>query len=300
MDMTHEWCEPLIECAEGLYIIEEDTYRLMWASDYTVKNIGTPYVGEPCWKMLFNREQPCTFCPKLTKEDGVYAWDNYDFQNTRWTNIKHLVFERDGVLYRAGNVNVIQDVMQLNYETVQEIAELQNILRKNKGEKLALEKEETSEAMTNLLNRNGFQLELEREYKVAQGLGMLYMDLNNLKEINDHYEHAMGDQILCTVAEAMRQCTKRLNHAKCYRMGGDEFVIVLTDCKESDLVECEERFSNFLNNYNQVAPIKCKVAVGRAFSKCACDPMVLMSVADHNMYRMKQRMKSGGKNRSTD
>ncbi|MPN20785.1 Diguanylate cyclase DgcN [bioreactor metagenome] len=141
------------------------------------------------------------------------------------------------------------------------------------------------------MNRNGFQVDLEREYADVSGLGVLYFDLNNLKETNDKYGHAAGDALLRRIADVLRLICAQLKHAKCYRVGGDEFVLLLTQSTREALKYCAEMFGDCMDNHNQNETLPCSVAVGQAYSEGPCNPEMLVSQADHAMYRCKQMMK---------
>lgn len=289
--MTNEWCVELMRCAEGMYVLNEKSKEIVWANPYFTEGLKTPCVGETCWKAFLGRETQCPFCPRLSEQDGVYAWDYYEPQSRRWMKIKHLVFRRDNLLYRAGNVNMMDDVMRLNYETVQEIAMLQTVLSKTQGEMTSLMKEAIYDTLTGLFNRNCFQMDLEREYAKVPGLGILYFDLNNLKFINDKYRHTAGDALLKRMADVLRLVCSQVKNAKCYRVGGDEFTLLLSQSTGEELEYCANLFTGYLEDYNKGAEHSCSVAVGRAFSKGLCDPKLLVSRADNDMYCCKQRMK---------
>jgi len=289
--MANEWYEELLRCAEGMYVIKEESKEIVWVNRFFMDALKTPCVGEPCWKVLLRRETPCPFCPRLSEQDGVYAWDYYEPNSKRWMKVKHLVFRRDSVLYRAGNINMIDDVMHLNYETVQEISMLQTVLAKNRDEMTSLTKEAIYDALTGLLNRNCFKMDMEREYVNVPGLGILYFDLNNLKATNDKYRHAVGDVLLRRLADVLRLVCAQAEHAKCYRVGGDEFVLMLSRSTKETLKRCVQIFDGYMDNYNRNQTYFCSVAMGQAFSQDPCDPELLVSKADDDMYCCKQKMK---------
>lgn len=288
--MENKWCEQLLRCTEELYVLEEESKKIVWVSSYINDGL-TSCVGEPCWKAFLGRDTVCPFCPKLSEQDGVYVWDYFDPRSRRWMKVKHLVFRKDGVLYRAGNINMIDDVMRLNYETVQEISMLQNVLVKNKGEMAELTKDAIYDVLTGLFNRNCFQIDLEREYTDVSGLGVLFFDLNNLKDINDKYRHRAGDMLLRRMSDVLRLVCGQIKNSKCYRIGGDEFVLLLSHSTENELERCEKLFNGYMEDYNRGEKHRCSVAVGRAFSHDPCDPELLVSKADNEMYRCKQKMK---------
>jgi diguanylate cyclase (GGDEF)-like protein len=289
--MENDWWEELLRCAEGMYILEEKSKKIVWTNNFFTDTLKKTCVREPCWKAILKRETPCPFCPSLSEQDDVYAWDYYEPQSRRWMKVKHLVFRRRGILYRAGNINIIDDMMRLNYETVQEISLLQAILAKNQNTMVSLTKEAIYDTLTGLFNRNCFQMDLEQNYSKASGIGILYFDLNNLKLVNDAFCHTAGDELLKRMAEVLRLVCTQTENAKCYRIGGDEFVLMLAYCTEEALAYCAELFMGYMEDYNRGREHSCSVALGQAFSKGPCDLELLVSQADRDMYQCKQKMK---------
>ena len=90
--------------------------------------------------------------------------------------------------------------------------------------------------LTGLYNRKAFRERLEQELDRAKRcdgkLAVLFMDLNNFKEINDRFGHDTGDQALILIAQAL-QNELRANDMVA-RLGGDEFTILLPDLKNLD------------------------------------------------------------------
>lgn len=87
------------------------------------------------------------------------------------------------------------------------------------------------DSLTGLANRVLFRDRLEQVLKTLQRSGhsaaLLYLDLDEFKRINDSMGHDVGDALLMKVAESLRHCVRHQDTVA--RMGGDEFVILLTD-----------------------------------------------------------------------
>jgi len=87
------------------------------------------------------------------------------------------------------------------------------------------------DGLTGLANRLLFRDRLEQVLKGLQrtdgGAALLYLDLDEFKRINDSMGHDVGDAVLMKIAESLRQCVRHQDTVA--RMGGDEFVILLTD-----------------------------------------------------------------------
>lgn len=85
-----------------------------------------------------------------------------------------------------------------------------------------------TDPLTGLANRREFDLRLDEEIARASGAGrfaIALLDLNGFKPINDRYGHAIGDGVLCEVADRLRRACG--NHAIVARQGGDEFAILV-------------------------------------------------------------------------
>ena len=92
---------------------------------------------------------------------------------------------------------------------------------------------------TGLLNRGAFidalRVELIRQAPHGGVTGVLWLDLDGFKGINDHYGHAAGDIVLLEVAERLQAACRRQDRVG--RLGGDEFGVVITDCEQLDVLE---------------------------------------------------------------
>lgn len=92
------------------------------------------------------------------------------------------------------------------------------------------------DSLTGLANRGLFQDRLQRVIarvrRVPGRFALLYMDLDKFKGINDLYGHTVGDQMLVEVAQRLRACIRESDTAA--RIGGDEFVLLLTNIVKQD------------------------------------------------------------------
>jgi len=91
--------------------------------------------------------------------------------------------------------------------------------------------------LTGLLNRAGFEQFLARQSDAGQGatLGLLYIDLDRFKPVNDQHGHATGDRLLQAVARRLTGLVRPTDAVA--RLGGDEFVILL--CNAGALAHCD-------------------------------------------------------------
>lgn len=89
-----------------------------------------------------------------------------------------------------------------------------------------------TDALTGLENRAAYFeriRELQGEFSNLENLCCIVFDINNFKSINDSLGHAVGDRVLCLVAQLLRDTFEQ---GGVFRMGGDEFFALLTNCEE--------------------------------------------------------------------
>jgi len=87
--------------------------------------------------------------------------------------------------------------------------------------------------LTGLLNRLGFEQQAERHAAQGDGarLGVLYIDLDHFKPVNDTHGHAVGDQVLAGFAQRLRTVVRSSDAVA--RLGGDEFAVLLVNLNEA-------------------------------------------------------------------
>jgi diguanylate cyclase (GGDEF)-like protein len=145
--------------------------------------------------------------------------------------------------------------------------------------------------LTNLLNRRSFvrqlEAEVERSRRYNRPLALLVFDLNELKALNDTYGHAAGDEALELVATTLTAGLRRGDHA--FRIGGDEFAVLLTEATETDAYAAAARIARAL----ETAPTKWEWKLTTSFGvavceDASCESSALMRVADDAMYAMKR------------
>lgn len=186
-------------------------------------------------------------------------------------------------------VDELASLRAINAELVQELVTVRE--REAQAKRLA-----DQDGLTGLYNRRRMLELLESAIAEAarkdQSVGLLFIDLNGFKRINDEYGHAAGDEILTTVAS--RIAARVRNSDVVCRYGGDEFVVVLpcvTDAgavtKVADAIR--ERLS--LPCWIQGNEQHLSAAIGQ--SMCPHDGRTaeeLLKGADFAMYRLKARL----------
>lgn len=159
-----------------------------------------------------------------------------------------------------------------------------------------LEREAICDKLTGVLNRQGFveqaQERLAKAARYATGFALAYLDVDGFKGVNDKLGHAFGDRALaataCTAAAALPR------DALIGRVGGDEFVVLLSECTEQDAKNVAQRIISSVSEKpihqgDQSAQIT--VSVGLLHLGPSNDPRpldALVSAADKLMYQAKR------------
>ncbi len=149
------------------------------------------------------------------------------------------------------------------------------------------------DSLTGLANREYFNITLTRSVEQAkrrnQTLGLMFLDLDHFKEINDTLGHLMGDKLLVCIAERLQSCVRSIDFIA--RLGGDEFVIILDDIKTSKTAtniaeKILAALSNPVDLANSEVFISSSVGI-TLFPDDATNVNDLLKYADVTMYKAK-------------
>jgi diguanylate cyclase (GGDEF)-like protein len=148
------------------------------------------------------------------------------------------------------------------------------------------------DALVPLVNRRGMLRELEmmiaRHDRHGTPAAMLFVDLDDLKMLNDKFGHMGGDAALVNVAEKLLAGT-RTNDCVA-RLGGDEFCVLLDHADERSALETAERLVDSIACEDflfEGTPIPLSVAIGLTLIQTGDTPATVLSRADKAMYRVK-------------
>ncbi len=147
------------------------------------------------------------------------------------------------------------------------------------------------DVMTNLGNRAAF-MKAQEELTSVVNVGMVVMDINDLKYTNDKYGHQAGDEMICCAAQCISATFAEKGNI--YRIGGDEFVVILPDASEVLLHQMIDQLDvNIRENCNQSGqPWTLHIACGWAVGDTWKNAEDLFKQADDLMYENKHKMKN--------
>ncbi len=152
------------------------------------------------------------------------------------------------------------------------------------------------DALTGLRNRRSFEERLTEESARARrnegyGFSVLMLDVDDFKAINDTFGHATGDEVLRSVAELLEDSVRTVD--LCYRIGGDEFAIILPDTGDAGAGAVLDRLRVAMDPAFHALPVPVGLSIGLASSPpTAADASAVVAAADADMYRDKQARKA--------
>lgn len=149
-----------------------------------------------------------------------------------------------------------------------------------KKQQAYLEKLSYRDMLTGLYNRNRYIERLEAYKQVQdQQIGAIYIDLNGLKKVNDEQGHRAGDELIMRAAGTIAGIFAE----DAYRVGGDEFVVILLDVSREDFARKTEQLRR------QMQENSVDASIGGVWQASTENLENLLRLADENMYREKKR-----------
>lgn len=152
-----------------------------------------------------------------------------------------------------------------------------------------LEKMAFTDALTGIGNRAAFTREMAA-FDEQEKAACVIADVNNLKVGNDRYGHEEGDQLIQDAAECIREVFRE--SGTCYRIGGDEFCILIREGNSAQIVECMQHLQELTAEKNKSRKMPLTIACGYAVRENVQETMEqVFNRADEMMYDVKFRMK---------
>lgn len=206
------------------------------------------------------------------------------------TIIDYLVFYNNTVSsYKKGGIGILFFVISISISVVYDLGLQLKEARKNAMyQKLAI-----TDLLTGLANRNAFEIWEKKINKnfFNSNISIVLCDLNNLKYYNDNYGHEIGDKYIIDASKILLKVFK--DKGTCYRIGGDEFIIVLENISSHIIEKCFDELYRIQKEYNIYSPsLIVEIAYGYAtIEKSDTSVIDIMNRADKLMYKYKKQLK---------
>lgn len=148
--------------------------------------------------------------------------------------------------------------------------------------------------LTRLLNRRAFVTRLESEVARAvrynRNFGLVVTDLDGFKQLNDRFGHASGDEALVAFANGLAESLRKPDDA--FRIGGDEFAVLVAEATEEDARQVVARVETLLDNLSATGePWAANLSASFGCAACpedASDAQTLFRLADEALYDAKR------------
>jgi diguanylate cyclase (GGDEF)-like protein len=177
-----------------------------------------------------------------------------------------------------------------------EVDALRRELTTMKGRLEAVQQEADTDSLVPVLNRRAFVREMSRMISFSERYktpaSVVFIDLNNFKQVNDTYGHAAGDAVLEYVASTLVEHVRESDIVG--RIGGDEFAVILAQANEEDAREKAERLMHLIADTPlEIMDKKIPVSVspGAVAFEPGEDAATALARADEAMYQAKRRRK---------
>ena len=147
-----------------------------------------------------------------------------------------------------------------------------------------------TDPLTGLLNRRAFDEALAREHARQQRggppLGVLLVDIDHFKQVNDSWGHQAGDQALRQLSELLTDCFRTMDVVG--RLGGEEFGVLIPDCEPGQALVRARELCDTVRTRTRTWQHPITISVGVAWSAQAkYTPEELIAVADAGLYTAK-------------
>lgn len=150
------------------------------------------------------------------------------------------------------------------------------------------------DSLTGLLNRNAMtpilKKEADRCSRLHLSFGLIWIDIDNFKHVNDTYGHACGDELLSELATQLKKDLRTYDYAA--RWGGDEFIVLLSPADEEQVSRVSKRLCLSIGENPLFERYSTTVSTGWALSNGEESFEDVLALADQALYQTKRQSKS--------
>ena len=290
--------EILFHMRDGVYFVDRERRILYWNGGATNLTGYPPseMIGRLCYDNILAHVNGCgtslceTMCPLSAAIERGESQEASVFLRHRCGHRLPVLVRVEPILGRDGRVEGAVEIFSNNSAQVEAERRIHDMKR------MAF-----IDALTELPNRRYLEMILEsahREFRAEKlAFGVMVIDVDRFKEINDRFGHRCGDSVLCEIGKTLVSCIR--SNDVLGRWGGDEFVAVIRGISAEELESIAERCvalvsrSEIMREGEQRLPVS--ISVGASIVRECESAEELFSRADRLMYESK----SAGRGRAT-
>ncbi|MCF7925552.1 MAG: GGDEF domain-containing protein [Candidatus Izimaplasma sp.] len=280
----------LDELYEGAYVVDQNRKILFWnkESEHITGYSKQEVIGEFCYNNLLRH---------VDDKGNRLCFSGCPLQNTLETgkqnNANVFLHHKKGhrVPVQVKSIPVYDD-----NQTVVASIELFSGDLNNKHlykENRALAEALNIDPLTQVYNRKFIDYQLsqiiEEIHVFKTSLGLLFIDIDHFKNVNDTYGHTVGDEVLKLIAKTLEMHVRANDFVG--RFGGEEFVVLLRDVNQKELSYIAEKLRILVEQStsftDQDEPIHVTISIGGTFYQKGDTVSSLIKRADENMYYAK-------------
>lgn len=193
------------------------------------------------------------------------------------------------LMYRMLDLQILEFLMMLGVSLI-----IAFLFVKNKLSKDTIKYFSEYDELTNSLNRRAgfFKLREIRNtiWRNPRNLSICYIDIDDLKQVNDAFGHEAGDELIKSVVAAIQKSIRQSDFM--IRLGGDEFLAVLMDTNAKEAEEIWQRIKSEFDLVNVKENRKYIVSASHGIEECilanSCNIDLIIQKADQKMYKEKR------------
>lgn len=259
--------------------LSEVNIRALVDEGYEYKLIGdNPITGENRMIMEYSEKELASPVSSMINTVGGGYWTLLISPTNSWMNLYEII----GALAIAIVISVLAALAAAAYVSMKAYSKELEVLSYR-------------DALTNINNNRSYQEHMEELSKKKLPYGLIFMDLNDFKQVNDTYGHEAGDTLLNIVAKRLQNSIREKD--KAFRIGGDEFVVVIHGTHDKQFYEgvIERMRHNVARDVTLNNGIILKVSISAGFARCPEDGAKFEDVvkkADDEMYQNKRAFKA--------
>ena len=292
------------------YDYDESNY--IWIMDYegnTIYHINEDFDKDDLLALQTTDSQSFheTIVSRLSEQESIYIDYHFDFNDLNQTKTGYVREIEDWNMYIGKSV-VIEDLMIEQAAYINAMlptfiifnlvllilltsfiiifsrmftGSIKDVTDEFETQKQIIKKMSFIDQLTGLYNRTYFEDIKEKYMPCTEGVGVVMVDSDGLKLINDAFGHAVGDKALIEIAKAMR---KTFPNSDIFRWGGDEFVAITDKISSEEMKDYEQKFLKTVNSVN-INKIKISASLGYYVAeKCTEEIYSMINEAEKMLY----------------